>query len=276
MSLSVRGPARRSAPLSNFAWTLALVPVLLAAPAITSAQIPIPGPPPPPTARAGAPQDLTGYWVSLVTEDWRVRMMTPDKGDFVGVPLNAAGRSLLAKWDPAKDEASGEQCKSYGAAAIMRVPTRLHITWADDNDLRVETDAGKQVREFHFGGKPPQGAAPTLQGYSVAAWDGLRPGGQRGVTATLGGPKVTAAGYLKVQTSNLKPGYLRKNGIPYGSATQVEEYFDSFTETNGDVWLVVTTIVTDPEYLDGTFITSSHFKKLPGPTGWRPADCEAR
>ena len=141
-------------------WRFALLPLLLATAANTPAQIPIPGPPPPPNARAGAPLDLTGYWVSLVTEDWRQRMMTPDKGDFVGVPLNAAGRALMNNWDPAKDEASGDQCKSYGAAAIMRVPTRLHITWTDDNSLRVETDAGKQVREFHFVGTRMIAAAP--------------------------------------------------------------------------------------------------------------------
>lgn len=258
----------------NTGW--AALPLLLAASAVAQAQFSAPGPPPPANAKAGAPQDLTGYWVSLVTEDWRERMMTPDKGDFVGVPLNPKGRDLMNQWNPDKDTASGDQCKAYGAAAIMRVPTRLHITWADANTLRVETDAGKQVRELHFGAKPAQTPAPSLQGYSVAMWDGLRPGGQRGVTATLGGSGPKPSGYLKVETGDLKAGYLRKNGVPYGAATQVEEYFDSFTEANGDTWLVVTSIVTDPEYLTDRFITSSHFKKLAGPTGWRPSDCEAK
>jgi len=82
--------------------------------------------------RAGAPIDLTGYWVSIVTEDWRFRMFTPPKGDFAGVPLNSEGMKAGQAWDPAKDEAAGEQCKSYGMPAIMRVPGRFHITW--DND----------------------------------------------------------------------------------------------------------------------------------------------
>jgi len=87
------------------------------------------GPPgPPPTARAAAPEDLTGYWVSLVTEDWRWRMVTPAKGDYDGVPVNGAGRKVADTWDPAKDEAAGEQCKAYGAPAITRVPGRFHFT----------------------------------------------------------------------------------------------------------------------------------------------------
>jgi len=82
----------------------------------------------PPMGRAGAPIDLTGYWVSLVTGDWRFRMITPPKGDYTSIPLNAEARKVADAWDPAKDEAAGEQCKSYGAPALMRVPGRLHIT----------------------------------------------------------------------------------------------------------------------------------------------------
>src|SRR5215831_5555394 len=75
-----------------------------------------------PKPRDAAPWDLTGYWVSIVTEDWRFRMVTPGKGDYLGLPLNDAAKKVAEAWDPAKDAAAGEQCKSYGAAAIMRVP----------------------------------------------------------------------------------------------------------------------------------------------------------
>src|SRR5438105_140806 len=74
------------------------------------------------TARALAPDDLTGYWVSIVTEMWRYRMLVPDKGDYVKVPLNPEGRKVADAWDPVKDQASGNECKSYGAAAILQVP----------------------------------------------------------------------------------------------------------------------------------------------------------
>src|SRR5438477_10057124 len=85
------------------------------------------------TAKEGAPVDFTGYWVSVVTEDWRWRMVTPIKGDFASIPLTPAARVVGNAWDPAKDEAAGEQCRSYGAPAIMRIPGRLHINWADDD-----------------------------------------------------------------------------------------------------------------------------------------------
>ena len=117
--------------------------------------------PPPPPPRAGAPIDLTGYWVSIVTADWRWRMVTPAKGDYQGVQLNAEGRKVADTWDPAKDEAAGEQCKSYGAPALMSVPGRIHITWQDDTTLKVDTDAGTQTRLLRFGPSTGSGQAPT-------------------------------------------------------------------------------------------------------------------
>src|ERR1700704_1029525 len=106
---------------------------------------------PPQAPKAAAPIDVTGYWVSVVTEDWRYRMVTPTKGDYQGVPMTPAARAIADTWDPAKEEASGDVCKSYGAPALLRVPGRLHITWQDDQTLRMDADAGKQTRMFHFG-----------------------------------------------------------------------------------------------------------------------------
>src|ERR1044072_1192558 len=109
----------------------------------------------PATARAGAPVDFTGYWVSVVTEDWRWRMVTPSKGDFASIPFNTEGRRVGNAWDPAKDEAAGEQCRGYGAGGIMRLPGRLHITWQDDRTLKMDIDAGTQTRVLHFGAPAP-------------------------------------------------------------------------------------------------------------------------
>jgi hypothetical protein len=220
---------------------------------------------PPPTPRAGAAFDMTGYWVSVVTEDWRYRMVTPPKGSFGGVPLNAEGRQVANAWDAAKDEAAGNSCKSYGAAGLMRVPGRLHITWDNDTTLHVETDAGTQTRLFHFGGAEPAGLEPSLQGYSIAQWEYAA--GARG---------QARSGDLKVVTTRLLPGYLRKNGVPYSGNTVVTEYYDRIPAPNGDQWLVVTTQVTDPRYLTMPFVTSTHFKKLADATGWDPQPCSAR
>jgi hypothetical protein len=220
--------------------------------------------------------DLTGYWVSVVTEDWRWRMQTPAKGDFAGVPLNRAARAIGAAWDPAKDEAEGSQCKAYGAGGIMRVPGRLHITWADDSTLKIETDAGMQTRLLRF--TPAPAAQASLQGDSVAKWEGIQrgPGSPDFLPIGLNPREGTRGRSLEVVTTNLRPGYLRKNGVPYSARATVREFFDLSTERNGDTWFVVTTIVEDPEYLTEPFVTSTNFKKQPDATGWNPQPCSAR
>ena len=230
------------------------------------------------TPRAAAPVDLTGYWVSVVTEDWRWRMVTPARGDFAGVPLSPAARKLGQAWDPAKDEAAGEQCRGYGAPAIMRVPGRLRITWQDDTTLKVESDAGTQTRLFHFGGKPAPGLQPSWQGYSTAAWEGITRGpGEPDFLPIALNPREGMRGQsLEVTTTHLRSGYLRKNGVPYSARTTLKEYFDVRTERNDETWFVVTTIVEDPEYLTTPFVTTTDFKKQPDAAGWNPTACSAR
>jgi hypothetical protein len=220
---------------------------------------------PPPTAKASAPIDLTGYWVSVVSEDWRWRMVTPAKGDFNSMPLNAEARKVANAWDPAKDDAAGTQCKGYAAPAIMRLPTRLHITWENDNTLRIDTDTGTQTRLFHFGQPPPPAGEPSWQGYSVARWE--VPGGQ--------GPNPKA-GDLKVVTNRLRPGYLRKNGIPYSENAVLTEYFHRIVQPNGDPWIVLISTVEDPQYLDLPTAVSTQFKKIPDGQGWSPTPCQSR
>ena len=215
---------------------------------------------PAPAAKPAAPIDLTGYWVSVVTEDWRYRMVVPAPGDYQGVPMTAAAVKVASTWDPAKEEASGDLCKAYGAPSILRVPGRLHITWQDDQTLKMETDAGKQTRMFHFGDwKAPAGPG-TLQGDSKADWDKPRAGG----------------GTMVVNTTHLKGGYLRKNGVPYSENAGLTEYYDLVKERNGDVLMVVTSVLTDPQYLRESFVISTHFKKQPGEAGWNPQACSAK
>jgi hypothetical protein len=208
--------------------------------------------------RASAPIDITGYWVSVVTEDWRWRMLTPPKGDASGVPLNIEGRKAADTWDPARDQATGESCRAYGAAGIMREPTRLHITWQDDRTLRIDLDAGAQTRRLGFNPATGAGrakAARTWQGSSVAKWDGS----------------------LVVVTTGMRPGYLRKNGVPYSENAVLTEYFDLVpAQPNGDRWLVVSSIVDDPRYLTEPFVTSTHFRREADGGAWHPTPCEGR
>jgi hypothetical protein len=224
---------------------------------------------PPPTGQAGARMDLTGYWVSLVTEDWLWRMITPPKGDLASVPLNPAGVKAAGEWDLARDNASGDQCKAFGAAGGMRNPGRLHITWEDANTLKIEIDAGTQTRLLHFNGTGTQPSRRTLQGFSAAAWETANVGGGGG---GFGSFAAGAGGGLKVVTTQLTPGYLRKNGVPYSQNTVVTEYFDRHSDF-GSEWFTVTTIVEDPMYLTQPFITSTHFRKEPDASKWNPMAC---
>ncbi|MEP7307442.1 MAG: hypothetical protein ABJA98_18185 [Acidobacteriota bacterium] len=220
------------------------------------------------TGKAAAPVDLTGYWVSLVTEDWRYRMVLPKKGDFPSIPLNAEGVRVANAWDPAKDETAGEQCRAYGAAGVMRAPGRLHITWQDDNTLKVETEAGTQTRLFTFGAPSvaDTGAAAAWQGSSAASWEFA--GGRRG---------RGRGGDLKVVTTRMRPGYLQKNGVPYSTTAVLTEYFARTVEQNGDSWLILTAVVEDPQYLTGRFVRSTHYKRLPDTNStWEPEPCSTR
>lgn len=232
--------------------------------------------------KAGAPIDLTGYWVSIVTQDWRWRMVTPAKGDYLGVPITVDAKKVADAWDPAKDEAAGEQCRSYGAPALMSVPGRLRITWQDDSTLKVETDAGIQTRLFHFGDwKAPANAPRNWQGISLAQWQRssgnlptqLRPAPR---SATEQVNVDTKGGTLRVVTTNLRPGYLRKNGVPYSGNAVLTEYWDLFRRSNGEEWLTITTQVDDPQYLRQPRLIALPFKKEANGTKWDPTPCSSR
>ena len=175
-------------------------------------------------------------------------------------------------WDPAKDEAEGNQCKGYGAGAISRLPTRAHVTWQDGNTLKWETDQGMQTRMFKFGPAAQESGtnpgARSWQGLSIATWEpaaGGRGGPGGGLGGGPGGPPIGLAappaaavddnaplpggprggnlnGWLKVVTTNMKSGYLRKNGVPYSEKATITEYFQPTPETYGVRYMIVTTI----------------------------------
>jgi hypothetical protein len=227
----------------------------------------------PTTARAGAPFDITGHWVSLITDDWVYRMMTPAKGDFSYVPLNAEGQRVAQGWDPARDAAAGEECKGYAAPAIMRLPSRVEISWTDDNTLKLDVDTGMQTRLFHFGQNEPQGAR-SWQGWSAASWQfsGTTEQFYPGPTS-LG--QVKRAGSLKVDTTNLRAGYLRKNGVPFSENAFMTEYYNLIVEDDGNQYLVVQTYVADPRYLNNHFVRTMQFKREPDGSKRNPVPCSA-
>jgi hypothetical protein len=231
--------------------------------------------------RIEAPIDLTGTWVSLVTEDWAYRMVTPAIGDTMSVPVNETGKEATGNWDLESDNANGLQCKAFGAARIMRVPTRLQISWEDDYTLRIDTDAGSQTRLLNFSsaGRRPllsmlleeASRERTWQGYSVADWENILI--NRGSNANFDDPQPPG-GTLKVITTRMLPGYLRPNGIPYSEDTILTEFFNRFTAPTGEEWFVVTTIVDDPVNLFQPYVTTSHYRREPDNSKWKPTPCE--
>ena len=236
---------------------------------------------PPQTPQSTAPIDLAGNWVAVVTEDWRWRMVTPPKGDYASLPLNPAGIKRAEAWTPEMDG----QCEAYGMGGLLRMPTRLRISWQDAQTLKIESDAGTQTRLLHFSADAAEPTERSLQGFSRAEW--LRPGrgggfgvqgGGAGAGPVASGPAPTAGpppvgGSLKATTTRLREGWLRKNGVAYSENAEVTEYFERFSVPNGDEWFTVTTIVHDPTYLTQDAVVSSHFKREVDGSKWSPSSC---
>jgi hypothetical protein len=182
---------------------------------------------------------------------------------------------VAGRWDPAADAANGEACRPFGAAGLMRMPLRLRISWQDENTLKIETDAGEQTRLMNFG----DAEAPsehTWQGFTVAEW--TKPVGGFDLRAIISGrtaPPVSGPprGSLKAVTTQLRAGYLRKNGLPYSQDAALTEYFSRVTGFDND-YLTVLSIVHDPMFLNEDFVTSSHFKRERDDSNWNPSPCE--
>ncbi len=249
---------------------------------------------PPLTAQQAAPVDFTGYWVSVVSEDWRWRMATPPKGDYQSLPLNQAARKAADAWDLAKDDAAGLQCKPYGVGNIVRQPGRLHITWQDPSTLKLEFAAGAAPKWISRVCVPAATGPKTWQGISTGAWErpgrnavadarvseavqsGTVPGG--GGAGLRGAPPRSAAmfegGSMTVKTTNFRDGYLRNNGVPYSENASLVEHIDRLPASAGsDAWLIVSSILEDPTYLNAPLYLSTQFKKEADGSKWNPTAC---
>jgi hypothetical protein len=246
--------------------TLCSIAVLLFVSSPAAAQGRGGAPAPPPTGRAAAPVDLTGYWVSMITDFWRYRMLTPPKGNVDYLPITPEGRKVTDAWDPARDEAAGEQCRGYGAVGVMRLPGRLHITWEGDDVLKLDADAGTQTRRFHFASAPAAGAG-TWQGTSTARW-------ARPFTPPTEG--LTPQGELRVTTTRMRPGYVLKNGVPYSANASMTEYFVRLVDDDGLQYLAVTQVLEDSQYFVIPIVRTMLFRKQADGAGWNPTACSAR
>jgi hypothetical protein len=200
-------------------------------------------------------------------------MVTPPKGDVLYLPVNEAGRKVATEWDAARDAAAGEACRAYGAGGIMHMPGRLRISWENDTTLKLETDTGQQTRLFNFANTVQAPTEPTFQGYSRAVWELPGGGGGRGRGGRgAAGPRPGAS--MRVNTTRMKLGYFRRNGVPYGANATLTEWFTTLSEPDGNTYLLVTNILEDPQYLNAPYVRSVQFKKESGTTGWNPTPCQ--
>jgi hypothetical protein len=252
-------------------------------------------------------------------------MVVPGRGEYLNIPINQAAKDFADAWDRQKEESAGHECSAYGAPALMEIPARLHITWADDLTLKVETDAGHQTRLLHFAsappvsaplggsnpryrdGPPPVGGVPSvapgsrfgltaepaapdtlqtpeprsLQGWSVAEWQlhGMRQAGigigMAGAENEVRGPPDThPPGSLKVITTRLTAGLLRKNGLPYSDQASMLEYWDVQVDSDtGLKILALTSELTDPTYLRAPYVHNPIYVAEPDASKWDPSPC---
>jgi hypothetical protein len=211
--------------------------------------------------------DLTGYWVSIVTEDW-IERMSPDSP-----PSGTGGRGGLgATGGRGAAPPAGEPCRAYGAAGSLRVPGRLNITWADDNTLKIDMDSGTQSRLLHFNTTTTPPGEKTLQGYSIAAWElgAAARGGGRGGPGGPGGPAAPRWGSLKVTTTNMRGGYLLSSRSSYSDNAVLTEHFTRHSDFGADYFTVTAIVEDGPQ----TRVTSSTFKKEANGSKFSPSGCD--
>ena len=185
------------------------------------------------------------------------------------MPLNPAGRKIADAWDLDADRTRGELCKAFGPPALIRQPGRMRIRWESDDTLLLEFDAGTQTRRFHFGSARAQAGRHRCRATR-------RPMVPAAAESRHFRPRRCASDWrvARGRDDESHAGYLRPNGVPYSERTVVKEFFDSFTLPEDGTWLIVTTVVADPDYLTQEFVLSSQFKKETDLSKWNPRPCD--
>jgi hypothetical protein len=206
------------------------------------------------TGDAQAQIDFSGEWRPLIHEDLGHRVDEraiagpgagtgaggPRVGDYAGLPINDAARSKAESWDPRIWAAPEHQTIPHPGAYWVHAPGGLRVS-------RVVDDASGRVvgfRLYRVGGPgsttrtiwtdgrphPPDYAAHTWQGFSTGRWNGET---------------------LIVETSHLKAGWVRRNGVPASDRTTLTQHMVRHGE-----YLTIVNIVSDPVYLDEPYVTS--------------------
>ena len=213
-----------NAPRAVCPLVLAAAALLAAAPGVVWAQV-----------------DLSGEWAPLFHEDQPERIPGPDIGDYLGLPINDEARQRADAWDASLLTLPEHQCKPHPADYSPRGPANLRI-WKETDTASQQVIAYRThiswmapERTIYMDGRPhpPEYAAHTWQGFSTGSWDG---------------------GMLTVQTTHLKAGWIRRNGVARSDTGTLTEHFIR----HGD-YLTHIGIITDPVYLTEPFIRTTNW-----------------
>ena len=204
---------------------------------------------------ASAQVDLSGIWAPIMHEDQVERAPGPEIGDYLGLPISDAGRLRGESWDASLLTLEEHTCKPHPATYGFRGVGNLRITADYDpktfDVIKIDTHIQwmEQRRQIWMDGRPhpPDFDAHTWQGFSTGRWDGP---------------------VLVVETSHLKAGWMRRNGLALSDrATMVERFF-----RHGDL-LTHTMAITDPVYLTEPLVKTNGFRLTTG-VAMQPYPCQ--
>ncbi len=194
---------------------------------------------------AQAQVDLSGTWNTVRHEDLPDRGPGVGLGDYTGIPLTDAARQWAESWDSSRLTMIEQQCRVHAAPYIYRGPLNVRI-WEEKDPKTQEVLAIKhyistyeQTRTIWMDGRPhpPEYAPHTWMGFSTGTWNGDR---------------------LTVQTTHIKQGWHRRNGVPQSDKTTLTEHFirhgNTFTHIE---------VIRDPVYLTEPMVKSQHFELNP-------------
>ena len=196
-------------------------------------------------APAGAQLDLSGTWDPIRHEDLPDRGPGVGLGDYTGIPLTDAARQWAESWDAARLSMPEQQCRVHVAHYITRGPHIVRI-WEEKDPRTQDVIAIKhyistyeQTRTIWMDGRshPPEYAPHTWMGFSTGRWDGDR---------------------LIVETTHIKQGWHRRNGVPASDRTTLTEHF---IRHGGRLTHIA--VIHDPVYLTEPFVKSQHFALNP-------------
>ena len=198
------------------------------------------------STEAHAQIDLSGMWGQRFHEDLPERGGGPEIGDYTGLPINDAARLRADSWTASKWTMPERQCEPHPADYGPRGPANLRIESSVDpisQDViawHITVMWQLQHRTIYMDGRPhpPEHALHSWQGFSTGEWEN---------------------GMLKVTTTHLKEGWVRRNGLPRSDKATLIEYF-----IRNDRYLTLVTVVDDPVYLTEPLVRTSDWVLDPG------------